>query len=387
MDKRVFLCLAKMGGTEMSYIDEAFASQWVAPLGPNVEAFETLLSQYTARRVVALNSGTSALHLALLLSDVKQGDEVICSSFTFCASANPIKYCGATPIFVDSESSTWNMSHELLAEAIEQRIRKNRKPKAIIAVDLYGMPCNYDALLDIASKYEIPVIEDSCEALGSSFNGKRCGSLTPLAAFSFNGNKMITTSGGGALVCANEEQREKALFLATQAREKGLSYYQHETIGFNYRMSNICAGIGRGQMGGLEHHIKNHKMLHDLYLQQFASCDDVVVPTNPDPRFDSNFWLTTLLLSEKKKSHLENIIKTLDSKGVEVRRLWKPLHLQPVFKDAPSVVDGTSESLFSRGICLPSGPCVTEDDVMKITEIIKKCLLNSRDKCNFKSGA
>lgn len=369
--KRIYLCLAKMSpkGEEQKYIQEAFDTNWVAPLGPNVDAFEKALEEYigNGRHVAALSSCTAAIHLALLLLGVGKDDEVICQSMSFCASSNPVAYCGAKPVFVDSDKETWNMSPELLEEAIKDRISKTgRKPKAIIVVDLYGMPANWDAIEEIAHRYEIPVIEDAANALGSRYKGKLCGTFGDIATFSFNGNKMITTSGGGALVCKNPETKRKAIFLATQAKEPYL-HYEHKTIGFNYRMSNICAGIGRGQMTVLDDHIRHHKHVHELYKEQL---NDVVFQENPNADFDSNFWLSTILF--KKQLDTEALCLELDKLGIEARPLWKPMHLQPVYKNAPAYVNGVSERLFKTGICLPSGPYVSDDDVKYIVDCIKE---------------
>ena len=385
---RIHLCLAKMSpnGMEQRYIQEAFDTNWVAPLGPNVDAFENDLEYYinsqlltdskpstlnSQLKIAALSSCTAAIHVALLLLGVSEGDEVICQSFSFCASSNPVVYCGAKPVFVDSEEETWNMSPELLEKAIKDRIVKTgHKPKAIIVVDLYGMPANWDAIEEIAKRYEIPVIEDAANALGSSYKGRLCGTFGDLATLSFNGNKMITTSGGGAVICKDEAAKKRAIFLATQAKEPYL-HYEHETIGYNYRMSNISAGIGRGQMTVLEKHINHHKHVHELYKKLFK---DVVVQGNPNADFDSNFWLSTILFN--KGLDTEAFCLKLDKAGVEARPLWKPMHLQPVFKNAPSYVNGVSEKLYKTGICLPSGPWVSDEDVKYIVETIKLNIFN-----------
>ena len=375
-DHRIHLCLAKMSpnGMEQRYIQEAFDTNWVAPLGPNVDAFEKALEDYfnendnenekqQKRHVAALSSCTAAIHVALLLLDVKPGDEVICQSFSFCASSNPVVYCGAKPVFVDSDEETWNMSPELLEEAIKDRIAKTgRKPKAIIVVDLYGMPAKWDAIEEIAKRYEIPVIEDAANALGSTYKGQPCGTFGDIATLSFNGNKMITTSGGGAIICKDLETKRKAIFLATQAKEPHL-HYEHETIGYNYRMSNISAGIGRGQMTVLEDHIRHHQHVHRLYQELLKN---VEVHDNPTNDFNSNFWLSTILF--KKEFDTEAFCLELDKAGIEARPLWKPMHLQPVYKDAPAYVNGVSERLYKTGICLPSGPWVSDEDVRYIVE-------------------
>lgn len=375
MNKHIHLSLAHMSeqGYEQKYVKEAFDTNWVVPLGPNVTAFEELLKKFLGNNheVVALSAGTAAIHLGLILLGVQPGDEVICQSFTFCASANPITYLGATPVFVDSESDTWNISPVLLEKAIVDRIAKTgKKPKAIIPVHLYGMPAKMDEIIAVANKYQIPILEDAAEALGSCYNGVYCGTLGEVAALSFNGNKMITTSGGGALVCRSDEKKKEAMFYATQAREN-FPYYQHEKIGYNYRMSNVCAGIGRGQMEVLEQHITHHKHVHELYKMAFASVDGVYLQDNPNECFDSNFWLSTILIDEDITGvNYEMLRVELDKKNIETRPLWKPLHLQPIFIDSPAYVDGTSESLFTHGLCLPSGPCVSDDDVKYIVDSI-----------------
>ncbi len=409
MRNRIYLCLAHMSGEEQKFIQEAFDTNWVVPLGPNVNGFEQDLEAFVGegKRVVALSAGTAAVHLALIGCGVQAGDEVICQSFTFCASANPIKYLGATPVFVDSEPETWNMSPELLVEAIEDRIAKTgRKPKAIIPVYLYGMPAKMDEIMAIAERYDIPVIEDAAEGFGSRFDGRVCGTFGRYGVLSFNGNKMITTSGGGALVCADEKAKSEVMFYATQARE-AYPYYQHEHIGYNYRMSNICAGIGRGQMTVAEEHIAHHKRLCALYRELLADVEGITLHENPSPRYDSNYWLCTILLDEQLRvrgeeraygeqvqgavggaagmmhaggalhtdcepnRNVEAMRVALDEAGIEARPLWKPMHRQPIYADAPAYVNGVSESLFARGMCLPSGPCVTEDDVRYIVEQIK----------------
>ena len=379
MNNRIYLSLAHMSeqGYEQKYVKEAFDTNWVVPLGPNVAAFEELLKSYLGgkKEVVALSAGTAAIHLGLVLLGVKPGDEVICQSFTFCASANPITYLGATPVFVDSESDTWNISPVLLEKAIEDRIAKTgKKPKAIIPVHLYGMPAKMDEIVAVAGKYQIPILEDAAEALGARYKGACCGTFGKVAALSFNGNKMITTSGGGALICSTDAAKKEAVFYATQARES-YPYYQHEKIGYNYRMSNVCAGIGRGQMEVLEDHVAHHKHVHQLYQKAFEPIDGVSVQDNPDEDFDSNFWLSTILIDENKTGvNYETLRVALDKKNIETRPLWKPLHLQPVFSSAPAYVDGTSERLFHQGLCLPSGPCVTDEEVQYVVDSIMECL-------------
>ena len=410
---RIHLCLAKMSdnGMEQKYIQEAFDTNWVAPLGPNVDAFEEALARHFERSeaesrnplvqmhpgkkdfsttpdgsgrndvyVAAVSSCTAAIHLALLLLGVSKDDEVLCQSFSFCASSNPVVYCGAKPIFVDSEEETWNMSPELLEEAIQDRIAKTgKKPKAIIVVDLYGMPAKWDEITAISRKYDIPVIEDAANALGSTYKGQPCGTFGDIATLSFNGNKIITTSGGGAIVCHDKATKKRAIFLATQAKEPYL-HYEHEIIGYNYRMSNISAGIGRGQMTVLEKYIAHHKHIHNLYLNLLSTTDctnltDILVQGNPNCDFDSNFWLTTILF--KQELDTEALCLKLDKAGIEARPLWKPMHLQPVYKDAPAYVNVVSEKFYKTGICLPSGPWVTDEDVKYIVETIKS-LMNSQ---------
>lgn len=378
-NKQVFLCLAHMGGQEQKFIQEAFDTNWVVPLGPNVDGFERDLEAYLGGgvHVAALASGTSAVHVALVLLGVGQGDEVICQSFTFAASANPIVYQGASPVFVDSEADTWNMSPALLASAIEERISSTgRKPKAIIVAHLYGMPAKMNEIMDIARRYGIPVVEDAAEALGSRYGGQPCGTLGDLGVLSFNGNKMITTSGGGALICRTEEEKRKAVFYATQAREP-FPYYQHEHIGYNYRLSNICAGIGRGQMFVLDEHIAHHRHVSALYAEKLDGVKGITVHRAPQPLHDSNYWLSTILVdSSQAGTDYTQIQSRLAAEGVESRPLWKPLHMQPVFSSAPRYVDGTSERLFSLGLCLPSGPWVSDDDVERIVKIIRQCVRN-----------
>ncbi len=374
MNKPIYLCLAHMSGNEQQFIQEAFDTNWVVPLGPNVNGFEEDLKKFlkSDKEVVAVSAGTAAIHLALVQLGVGAGDEVICQSFTFCASANPIKYVGATPVFVDSEEDTWNMSPELLEEAIKDRIEKTgKKPKAIIPVHLYGMPAKIEEICSIADKYGIPVVEDAAEAMGSEYKGRRCGTFGRFGVLSFNGNKMITTSGGGALICANEDDRKTTMFYATQARED-FPYYQHEKIGYNYRMSNICAGIGRGQMTIVDEHINHHKMINTMYQEAFAEIDGITVMSNLNSDFNSNFWLSTILI-DKNITGVDyiDIMGLLKDSNIESRPLWKPLHLQPVFADCPSYFNGVSESLFDKGLCLPSGPYVTEDDVRRIIKIIR----------------
>ncbi len=413
MNKRIYLCLAHMSGNEMKYIQEAFDTNWVVPLGPNVNAFEEDLKQFADpdKEVVALSAGTAAVHLALLACGVGPGDEVLVQSFTFCASSHPVTYLGATPVFVDSEKDTWNMDPELLEKAIVDRMEKTgRKPKAIVPVYLYGMPAKLDEIMAVANKYDIPVIEDAAEGLGSRYNGKVCGTFGRFGVLSFNGNKMITTSGGGALICEDAEAKKKIMFYATQARE-AYPYYQHEEIGYNYRMSNICAGIGRGQMTVLADHIAHHQHICQLYKELLADVKGITLHVNPTEKQDSNYWLNTIVLDadlkvkgeehayetaiqgavggaagvthEARSLHtdcepnrnVEAMRMALDAAGIESRPLWKPMHLQPVYKNNPAYVNGVSEALFKTGLCLPSGPCVTDEDVRFIVDEIKKNIL------------
>lgn len=411
--KRIYLCLAHMSGNEMKYIQEAFDTNWVVPLGPNVNGFEADLKNFVGneKEVVALSAGTAAVHLALLACGVAPGDEVLVQSFTFCASSHPITYLGATPVFVDSEEETWNMDPNLLEAAIKDRIAKTgKKPKAIVPVYLYGMPAKIDEIMAVGRKYDIPVIEDAAEGLGSRYNGQVCGTFGEYGVLSFNGNKMITTSGGGALICPDEKAKQNIMFYATQARES-YPYYQHEKIGYNYRMSNICAGIGRGQMTVLEEHIAHHQHIAHLYKELLSDVEGIRLHENPSPVYDSNYWLNTILLDENVKvkgeekayeiaiqgavggaagvthqaktlhtdcepnKNVEAMRMALDKAGIESRPLWKPMHKQPVYKNNPSYVNGVSEGLFKRGLCLPSGPCVTDEDVRYIAGCIKENLL------------
>lgn len=401
-----------MSGKEQAFIQEAFDTNWVVPLGPNVNGFERDLEEFVKeeKKVVALSAGTAAVHLALIACGVKPGDEVICQSFTFCASCHPIVYLGATPVLVDSEPETWNMDPVLLEKAILDRIEKTgKKPKAIVPVYLYGMPAKLDEIMAVADKYEIPVIEDAAEGLGSRYNGQVCGTFGRYGVLSFNGNKMITTSGGGALICPDEEAKQRIMFYATQARE-GFPYYQHEEIGYNYRMSNICAGIGRGQMTVLEEHVKHHQRLAALYEQLLAEVDGVTFHKSPSEKYDSNYWLNTITLDPQLKvkgeeeayaqvvtgavggaagvthaaasahtdcepnRNVEAMRIALDKAGIESRPLWKPMHKQPVYRHVPAYTNGVSENLFKVGLCLPSGPCVSEEDVAYIVSEIKNCL-------------
>ncbi len=376
MQDRILLSLAQMGGNEQKYIQEAFDTNWIVPLGPNVNGFENDLKKFLGqnRSVVALSAGTAAIHLGLLQLGIGEGDEVICQSFTFAASANPIKYLGAKPIFVDSEEDTWNISPEWLEKAIIDRKSVTGKyPKAIIPVHLYGMPAKMDEICAIANKYNIPIMEDAAEAIGSTFKGRQCGTFGEFGALSFNGNKMITTSGGGALICRTEEEAKQTMFFATQARENR-PYYYHEHIGYNYRMSNICAGIGRGQMEVLDHHIARRRAIHALYTELLAECDGISVKQNPSTDFDSNFWLTCIEVDPAKCNGktADHIRLHLESHNIESRLLWRPMHMQPVFADCPYYGDGTSERIFERGLCLPSGSSLTDEQITFVADSIKK---------------
>ena len=413
MDKRIYLCLAHMSGKEMGFIQEAFDTNWVVPLGPNVNGFEEDLKQFVGNgEVVALSAGTAAVHLALIACGVKSGDEVIVQNFTFCASSHPITYLGAKPIFVGSEGETWNMDPVLLEGAIKDRIVKTgKKPKAIVPVALYGMPYNCEKIMEISNRYEIPVIEDAAEGFGSKFDGKVLGTFGKFGVLSFNGNKMITTSGGGALICQNEEGKNTIMWYATQARG-AYPYYQHTAIGYNYRMSNICAGIGRGQMTVAQAHIDHHKHVQSLYEELLKDVKGVHIHKQPaDKRYDSNFWLCTATIDEDVKvvgqeNAYQEVIKTavggaagvikavnsattdcqpnenvealrvfmLNNK-IEVRPVWKPMHKQPVYVDAPCYTNGIEEDIFKIGFCLPAGPYVIDDDVKYIVEKIKEAII------------
>lgn len=415
MEKRIHLCLAHMSeaGLEQRFIKEAFDTNWVVPLGPNVNGFEADLQEFVGqkKRVVALSSGTAAVHLALLNCRVGPGDEVCVQSFTFCASSHPITYLGATPVFIDSEKDTWNMDPELLELAIKDRIAKTgKKPKAIVPVALYGMPYKIDRIMEIANRYGIPVIEDAAEGFGSRFNGQVLGTFGKYGVLSFNGNKMITTSGGGALITANDDEWREIMMYATQYRES-YPYYQHEKIGYNYRMSNICAGIGRGQMTVANGHISHHKHVQRLYEELLKDVPGITVHGQPATgEYDSNYWLCTITIdSDVRIKGQENAYKTIvqgavggaagvihvadsattdcqpndnvealrvfmDAAGIEARPVWKPMHKQPVYKSAPAYVNGVSEAIFKVGMCLPAGPCVTDDDVKYIVETIKNAI-------------
>lgn len=411
----IYLCLAHMSeqGWEQKYIQEAFETNWVVPLGPNVKGFEKDLEAFVGegKHVVALSAGTAAVHLALIGCGVKPGDEVCVQSFTFCASSHPIKYLGATPVFIDSEPDTWNMDPELLENAILDRKAKTGKyPKAIIPVALYGMPYNCERIIEIANKYNIPVIEDAAEGFGSRFKGQILGTFGRYGVLSFNGNKMITTSGGGALICADEEQKNKIMWYATQARE-AYPYYQHEEIGYNYRLSNICAGIGRGQMTVLKDHIAHHKHMQQRYEELLRDVPGIHVHKAPNSDYDSNYWLCTITIAPEVRIQgqenaykktinsvvggIAGVIHQVDStttdcqpndnvealrifllsKKIEARPVWKPMHRQPVYADYPAYINGISEAIFKTGMCLPSGPMVTNEDINYIVESIKEAIL------------
>lgn len=414
--KTIYLCLAHMSedGVEQKYVKEAFDTNWVVPLGPNVNGFEADLEAFVgeSKKVVALSAGTAAVHLALLACGVGPGDEVLVQSFTFCASSHPITYLGATPVFVDSEAETWNMDPVLLEEAIKDRIATTgKKPKAIVPVALYGMPYDCERIMEVSRKYDIPVVEDAAEGFGSKFDGKVLGTFGKFGVLSFNGNKMITTSGGGALICSDDESKNNIMWYATQARD-AYPYYQHSAIGYNYRMSNICAGIGRGQMTVAQAHIDHHKHVQALYEELLADVPGVEIHKQPEGgRYDSNFWLCTATLDPsirivgQENAYKEviktavggaaGVIKTVDSavtdcqpndnvealrvfmlsKKVEARPVWKPMHKQPVYASAPAYVNGVSEAIFKVGICLPAGPCVTDEDVRYIVECIKEAIV------------
>lgn len=451
-EKRIILCLAHMSGNEMKYIQEAFDQNWVVPLGPNVNKFEEELKRFVVspgtqtsgsalykeaypksiephendpeklwlnsisdaqlqdKQVVALSSGTAAVHLALIAVGVKAGDEVICQSFTFCASSNPVVYMGATPVFVDSEPETWNMDPQLLETAIQDRIAKTgKRPKAIIVVYLYGMPAKIDEIKTVADKYDIPLIEDAAEGLGSRYKGRVCGTFGQFGVLSFNGNKMITTSGGGALICPDAETRDRVMFYATQARE-GYPYYQHEKIGYNYRLSNVCAGIGRGQLTVLDEHIAWHRHLAHRYAEAFKAIDGFTFHEEQSADSQSNYWLNTVTIDPQVRikgqdkvyqttvkgavggaagvihqassartdcqpnDNVEALRVWLDGMGIESRPLWKPMHKQPVYQKVPAYVNGVSESLFKTGLCLPSGPLVTDEDIDRLIAAIKEAV-------------
>lgn len=372
MNTKIWLSSPHMGGNEQKYINEAFEENWVAPLGPNVNGFESDLEQFLGKsaKVAALSAGTAALHLALIECGVVHGDEVICQSMTFSASANPIAYCGAIPVFIDSEPVTWNMCPKALREAIEDRIQKGAKPKAIIVVHLYGMPAKMDEIIAIAQEFQIPVIEDAAEALGSTYKGQACGTFGRFGILSFNGNKIITTSGGGALVCHTQEDKDKAVFLSTQARDNA-PHYQHSHIGFNYRMSNIVAGIGRGQMEVLKDRVAARRAMHNFYVDLFKNIDGVSVFSESGDDFYSNHWLSAVIVDpEITGKDREGLRHAFLEDNIESRPLWKPMHLQPVFETSPYYGGNVSEKLFDNGLCLPSGSNLSDDDRERITKVV-----------------
>ena len=410
---KILLCKPRMCGWEIDFIRAALAEDWAVPLGPDCDAFEHELEAFVGhdRKVAALVSGTAAVHLALIACGVGPGDEVIVQSFTFCASSHPVTYLGATPVFVDSEPQTWNMDPQLLEEAIRDRIEKTgRKPKAIIPVALYGMPYQIDRIMEIADRYGIPVIEDAAEGFGSRYKGRVLGTFGRYGVLSFNGNKMITTSGGGALICPDAEARQQIMWYATQARES-YPYYQHEAIGYNYRMSNICAGIGRGQMTVADEHIAHHRHVQALYRELLKDVPGITLHEAPSPDYDSNYWLCTATLDPDLKirgqenayrqvisgavggaagvthavesattdcqpnDNVEALRMALDAAGIESRPLWKPMHRQPVYRNSPAYTNGVSEALFRVGICLPAGPWVTDDHVRYIVDSIRAAII------------
>jgi len=373
--KRIYLSAPHMSGGEMKYIHEAFDQNWIAPLGPNVDAFEKELASYcSVRHAAVLSSGTAATHLALIILGVGRGDEVIAQSFTFSATINPIVYLGATPVLVDSELDTWNMDPGLLEASIKDRLARGKRPKAIIAVHLYGMPSKMQEIAEIAAKYEIPLIEDAAEALGSRYRGKPLGSFGEMSILSFNGNKIITTSGGGALLSNNSQLVEKARFLSTQARDKA-PHYQHSEIGYNYRMSNVLAGIGRGQLEIIDERVMKRRDIFKFYFNNLHSYPGIKFLTEPGDEYYSNYWLTTILIDPEMAgtSHTE-IQEDLEKKNIESRPLWKPMHLQPVFSNCPSYLNGNSEYLFSRGLCLPSGTSMSDNDLRLVLDVIENSI-------------
>lgn len=376
MKSKIWLSPPHMGGAELKYIHKAFDENFIAPLGSNIDAFENNLQDFLGENVnvVALSSGTAALHLALVMLGVKMGDEVICQSMTFSASANPIVYQGATPIFIDSERETWNICPKALEIAIKDRLSKGKKPKAIIIVHLYGMPTKIDEIMNLSNKYKIPIVEDAAEALGSAYKGRKCGTFGEMSILSFNGNKIITTSGGGALVCRKQAQKERAVFLSTQARDEA-PYYQHSEIGYNYRMSNVSAGIGCGQMEVLEERIIQRRFNHNFYRNLFESMEGISIFSEPNDDFYSNHWLTAIVIDEERIGFDRDKLrlKFLEN-NIETRPLWKPMHLQPIFTDAPYYGEDVSERLFQKGLCLPSGSNMTDNDRERIAKIFEEMI-------------
>ncbi len=373
MQNKIWLSSPHMGGNEQKYINEAFAENWIAPLGPNVNGFEKDLEEYLGQdsHVACVSSGTGAIHLALDIAGVTRDNEVLCQTFTFCGSSNPIAYMGATPVFIDSEEDTWNISPKYLEKAIKDGIEKGKKPKAVIAVHLYGMPAKMDEIEAICKKYNVFLIEDAAEALGSSYKGQKCGTFGDLSILSFNGNKIITTSGGGALVCRNKETKDKAIFLATQARDAA-PHYQHSRIGYNYRMSNILAGIGRGQMEVLDRHVALRRKNNEFYKNLFSDIDGIKLFSEPNENFYSNHWLTAITYEKSdEKQIIENLRLYLQDFNIESRPLWKPMHLQPVYKDSKLYGNDTASKIFKKGLCLPSGSNLTDAERNRIENAVR----------------
>ncbi len=370
-NKKIWLSPPHMGGRERELVKEAFDANWIAPVGPHISNFEQELSKLSQNfNIAALSSGTAAIHLALILAGVQKDDNVICSSFTFSASVNPIKYLGANPVFIDSEKESWNMCPELLTKAIKDGIKNNKKPKAIILVHLYGMPAKLDEIIAVANSFEIPLIEDAAEALGSKYKNQQLGTFADFGIYSFNGNKIITTSGGGALVCKNKKLIEKAKFLATQARDVAV-HYEHSEVGYNYRMSNVCAAIGVGQLEVLTERVTRKREIFNFYKNELSMIKEITFLEELEPSF-SNYWLTTILLDKNSTIDREQLRLHLEKDNIESRPLWKPMHLQPVFKDCRSYVNGVSEDLFNRGLCLPSGTAMTTEDLKRIVKKVKE---------------
>jgi dTDP-4-amino-4,6-dideoxygalactose transaminase len=372
--KRIYLACPHMGGDEIKYVLEAFAQNWIAPVGPNIGRFEKAIASYLGvKHVAALTSGSAALHLALILLGVQRGDEVIASTLTFAATINPVVYLGAIPILVDSEPDSWNMSPELLEEAIRDRLKKGKRPKAIIPVHIYGMPANMSKIMEIANRYGIPVVEDAAEALGSRYRDQPAGSFGKMGVISFNGNKIITTSGGGALASNDEKLIDRARFLSTQARDDA-QWYQHSEIGFNYRLSNVLAGIGLGQMEVIDERVKRKRALFDFYKKQLFDFEGVQFLTEPDAAYFSNFWLTCITIDPLKCGVTRDEIRiALEKENIESRPTWKPMHLQPVFSACPSYLNGTSDRIFERGLCLPSGTGMTDEECKEVSRIMQAC--------------
>lgn len=373
MEEQIKLSLPHLAGNENKYVKDAIDSTWITPLGPYVNRFEDILDEYLGvNNVVALSAGTAAIHIALALLGIGKGDEVICQSMTFSASANPIVYLGGSPVFVDSEPMTWNMDPALLRTAIEERIKlTSRKPKAIIVVHLYGMPAKMDEIMKIAAEYDIPIVEDAAEAIGSEYDGHKCGTIGRFGILSFNGNKMITTSGGGALICPDKESAQRALFLATQARENR-PYYYHETVGYNYRLSNVSAAIGCAQMEELDWRVNRRRAIHGIYADALRDNPVVSVHTNPDDTFNSNYWLSTILLDDASPVSADDLRQKLASHNIETRLLWRPMHMQPVYKDAPAYVNNVSERLFDHGLCLPSSTTLSDEQIQYVAQLINR---------------